>query len=40
MEVEQIMGTLLGKRPLRRLRRNWEDKIRMGLKEIGCGDGS
>jgi hypothetical protein len=35
-----MVGNHLGKIPLRRLRRNWEDNIRMGLKGIGCGDGS
>jgi hypothetical protein len=35
-----MVGNHLGKRPLRRLRRNWEDNIGMGLKEIGCRDGS
>jgi len=26
-----------GKRPLRRPRRRWEDNIKMGLQEVGCG---
>jgi hypothetical protein len=26
-----------GKRPLRRTRLRWEDNIRMGLEEVGCG---
>jgi len=26
-----------GKRPLWRLRRRWEDNIKMGLQEVGCG---
>ena len=30
-----LVRTLIGKRPLERPRRRWEDKIRMDLKEIG-----
>ena len=30
-----LTGTPTGKRPLGRPRRRWEDKIRIGLKEIG-----
>ena len=26
-----------GKRPLGRPRRRWEDNIKMGLQEVGCG---
>ena len=26
-----------GKRPPRRPRRGWEDNIKMGLQEVGCG---
>jgi hypothetical protein len=26
------------KRPLVRPRRRWEDNIKMGLQEVGCGD--
>jgi hypothetical protein len=26
-----------GKRPLGRLRRRWEDKIKVDLQELGCG---
>jgi hypothetical protein len=26
-----------GKRPLGRLRRRWEDNVRMDLQEVGCG---
>ena len=26
-----------GKRPLGRLRRRWEDNIKMDLQEVGCG---
>ena len=29
-----LTGTPIGKRPLGRLRRRWEDSIRMGLKEM------
>jgi len=28
----------LGKIPLRRPRRRWEDNIKMDLQEVGCGD--
>ena len=31
------MGKLEGKRPLGRPRRGWEDDIKMGLQEVGCG---
>jgi hypothetical protein len=27
-----------GKSPLGRPRRRWEDNIKMGLQEVGCGD--
>ena len=30
-----VIGTPTGKRPLGRLRRRWEDNIRMDLKEMG-----
>ena len=30
-----LTGTPTGKRPLGRLRRRWEDNIRMDLKEMG-----
>jgi hypothetical protein len=30
-------GNPEGKRPLGRLRRRWDDIIKMGLREIGCG---
>jgi len=30
-------GTREGKRPLGRPRHRWEDNIKMGLKEVGCG---
>ena len=33
------MGKPTGKRPLGRLRRRWEDNIRMDLKEIGIMPG-
>jgi hypothetical protein len=32
-----LMGKPEGKRPLGRLRRRWEDGIRMDLRENGCG---
>ena len=31
------MGKPEGKRPLGRPRRRWEDNIKMGLQEVGCG---
>ena len=31
------MVKLEGKRQLRRLRRRWEDNIKMDRKEVGCG---
>ena len=33
-----LVGKPEGKRPLRRLRRRWEDKIEMDFHEVGCGD--
>ena len=30
------MGKHEGKRPLRRLRRRWEDYIKIDLQEVGC----
>jgi len=33
-----LVGKPEGKRPLGRLRRRWEDKIEMGIHEVGCGD--
>ena len=35
-----LVGKSEGKRPLGRLRRRWEDNIKMELKEVegGCGD--
>jgi hypothetical protein len=30
-----LVGTSVGKRPLGRPRRRWEDNIKMGLKEVG-----
>ena len=35
MLFEILTGTPAGKRSLERLRRRWEDNIRMDLKEIG-----
>jgi hypothetical protein len=32
-----LVGKSEGKRPLARLRRRWEDGIRMDLREIGLG---
>jgi len=32
-----LVGKPEGKRPLRRLRRRWEDNIKMTLQEVGCG---
>jgi hypothetical protein len=32
-----LVGKPEGKRPLERLRRRWEDNIRMDLREIGWG---
>ena len=32
-----LVGKPEGKRPLGRPRRRWEDNIKMGLQEIGCG---
>jgi len=31
------VGKPEGKRPLGRLRRRWEDNIKMALQEVGCG---
>ena len=32
-----LVGKPEGKRPLWRLRRRWEDNIKMELHEVGCG---
>jgi hypothetical protein len=32
-----LVGKPEGKRPLGRLRRRWEDHIRMDLQKVGCG---
>jgi len=32
-----LMGKPEGKRPLGRPRRRWDDNIKMGLQEVGCG---
>jgi hypothetical protein len=32
-----LVGKSEGKRPLRRPRSRYEDNIKMGLREIGCG---
>jgi hypothetical protein len=34
-----LVGKPEGDRPLGRLRRRWEDRIRKNLAEIGCGGG-
>jgi len=31
------VGKPEGKRPLGRLRRRWEDNIKMDIQEVGCG---
>ena len=33
-----LVGNHEGKRPLGRLKRGWENKIRMGLQEVGCAE--
>jgi len=33
-----LVGKPIGKRPLGRLRRRWEDNTKMDLREVGCGD--
>jgi len=33
-----LVGKPEGKRPLERPRRMWEDNIKMGVQEVGCGD--
>ena len=32
-----LVGKPEGKRPLGRPRRRWEDNMKMGLQEVGCG---
>jgi len=32
-----LVGKPVGKRPLGRPRRRWEDNIKMDLQEVGCG---
>jgi hypothetical protein len=32
-----LLGEPEGKRPLRRLRSEWGDNIKVGLQEVGCG---
>ena len=32
-----LVGKPEGKEPLGRPRRRWEDKIKMGIQEVGCG---
>jgi hypothetical protein len=33
-----LVGKPEGKRPFGRLRRRWENNIKMDLQEVGCGD--
>jgi hypothetical protein len=33
-----LVGKLVGKRPVGRPRRRWEDNIKMDVQEMGCGD--
>ena len=35
-----MFGKFEGNWPLKRYKQRWKDNINMGLKEIGCGDGS
>jgi len=32
-----LVGKLVGKRPLVRPRRRWEDNIKIDIEEVGCG---
>jgi hypothetical protein len=34
---KMFIGKPVGKRPLGRLRRRWEEIVKMDLKELGCG---
>jgi len=36
--IQFFVGKPEGKRPLGRPRHRWEDNIKMGLQETGCGD--
>ena len=36
-ERRGVTGFWWGKRPLEKLRRRWEDNIKMDLQEVGCG---
>ena len=38
MHIE-FLGKPVGKRPLGRPRRRWEDSIKMDLREVGCDPG-
>jgi len=38
-EYRILVGKCHGKCPLGRLKRIWEDNIKMDLREIGCEDG-
>jgi hypothetical protein len=35
--IRALVGKPEGYRPLGRSRRRWEDNIKMGLQEVGCG---
>jgi len=35
-----LVGKPEGRRPLGRLRRRWEDNIKMDLQEVGCENGN
>ena len=35
-----LVGKPVGKRPLGRPRRRWEDNIKMDLREVGCDPGN
>jgi len=37
-ERRGIYRGLGGNKPLRRLRRRWENNIKMDIQEVGCGD--
>jgi hypothetical protein len=32
-----LVGKLEGRRPLGRLRRRWDDNIKMDIRKVGCG---
>ena len=37
--IRELVGKTEGKRPLGRPSHQWEDNIKMGLQEVGCGGG-